>query len=332
MDETAIGEETRRASVASARGHLLAMRRALGRVLRRLGGGCLDSLRWLRTRTGRSKLARRADYLTKPAGLAVVNGDRESYVLDTRDKTIGKTLFEEGEFDLRKVYQAFALSGFASEKALFVDVGANIGSICIPVVKRGLAARALAIEPEPGNLRLLRMNTILNGVEDRVTVIERAASDRPDQPLEMEISPVNLGDHRVRTERRPGRYGEETRRTVVVRSTTLDAELDGHGTAPPFLWIDTQGFEAFVLEGAARTLARTPPVVIEFWPYGLERTGSRERLLATILGTLYDRLYDLGEPEPVPRPVDRATLTALAERYGPEARFTDILLVAEGAP
>lgn len=311
-----------------------AVRRMLGRRARRFGGGCLAGLRRLRAWIGGNRLARRADYFTKPAGLTVVNGADEVYILDTRDKTIGKVLFEAHAFDLSKVYQAFELSGFTGEDAVFVDVGANIGSICIPVVKRGLVSRALAIEPEPNNFRLLRANLILNGVDNRITPVQRAASDQSDQSLEMEISPINLGDHRVRKQLKPGIYDEQTRQTLIVKSTTLDAELAAFEAAPLFLWIDTQGFEAFVLGGAERTLARKPPVVLEFWPYGLERTGSLKRLEAALLNAPYDRLYDLYEPAPVPREITSDTLTALTEKYthGPGHRVTDILLMARDGP
>jgi len=58
-----------------------------------------------------------------------------------------------------------------------VDIGANIGlySLCL-AEKVGREGRVFALEPHPGNCRLLRKNLAVNGLEN-VTIIEKAASD-----------------------------------------------------------------------------------------------------------------------------------------------------------
>jgi hypothetical protein len=81
-------------------------------------------------------------------------------------------------------------------------------------------------------------------------------------------------------------YGEKNRASANVAMTTLDQmELDYHlkFDASTLLWIDTQGYEGQVLEGAQRILDRPPRerpmIVLEFWPYGLDRVDGFSRLI-----------------------------------------------------
>jgi hypothetical protein len=59
----------------------------------------------------------------------------------------------------------------------------------------------------------------------------------------------------------------------------LDAEYQLGISAGSLLWIDTQGHEGHVLEGAKHLIdcGRIKFVVAEFWPYGLERANGKEK-------------------------------------------------------
>ena len=74
---------------------------------------------------------------------------KEPFVVDTKDGIIGRVLFETGEFDFGKFETAHRLICERRGKApaLLVDIGANIGTICIPAISRGLVQSAIAIEP-----------------------------------------------------------------------------------------------------------------------------------------------------------------------------------------
>jgi hypothetical protein len=86
-------------------------------------------------------------------------------------------------------------------------------------------------------------------------------------------------------------YGEKNRVSANVPMTTLDQmEMDYHlkFDASTLLWIDTQGYEGHVLEGAQRILHRPrgerPMMVLEFWPYGLDRVDGFSRLARSLEG------------------------------------------------
>lgn len=57
-----------------------------------------------------------------------------------------------------------------------VDVGAHIGMVSIALALDNPGARILAVEPVPENLELLRENVELNGLSDRVRVLEGGAA------------------------------------------------------------------------------------------------------------------------------------------------------------
>ena len=59
-------------------------------------------------------------------------------------------------------------------------------------------------------------------------------------------------------------------------------------------WIDTQGHEGHVLSGASRLIQANVPIVIEFWPYGLKRSGGYP-LLRQFLAR-QNRVLDIHQP------------------------------------
>lgn len=254
----------------------------------------------------------------------------ESFVVSTRDKAIGRDIYANAEFDFAKLRTAIRLAGLSDRNAdlLFVDIGANIGPICIPVIKRGLAARALAIEPEPLNRKLLVANAILNDVSDRIEVFPVALGAAPGT-VTFELSDRNFGDHRIRSkvEASEDRYREAERDTVEVEMTTLDRVLEPETAPNVLLWLDTQGYEGFVLKGATATLKQRHPMVLEFWPYGMKRSGSFESLLECLCESDYETFVDLEDTEATRTALTGAALTELYERLGEDGRFTDILVL-----
>lgn len=73
------------------------------------------------------------------------------------------------------LHDAYRLADFADAGAIrtVLDLGAHIGLTTLTLAHRYPRARFLCVEPDAGNLRLLRRN--LESVKDRVTVVEGAA-------------------------------------------------------------------------------------------------------------------------------------------------------------
>ncbi|HET7485898.1 MAG TPA: FkbM family methyltransferase [Solirubrobacterales bacterium] len=261
----------------------------------------------------------------------VVESHGLRYVMNTDDHGAGMTLFMGIDSDhrtLERVLGALQAAGVASPVGkTLIDVGANVGTTSVAALGTFGFERAVCFEPLPRNRELLGLNLAYNGLEERSTIFEVALSDRAGEVV-FEIAPKNPSDGRVRVPGTDGgALGEEGWNTVEVPTATLDSfvesgevDLDSVG----LLWIDAQGHEGQIVAGAKTLIAKRVPLVIEFWPYGLRRSGGLEELVNTISFT-YGKLLDLGkDPPEAPRPV--ADIARLADEYQGVTQ-TDLLLI-----
>lgn len=211
----------------------------------------------------------------------------------TSDQTIGQQLYIHREFESQWVDTALRFLRTTQRlpdkgRGTVLDIGANLGVISIGLLHDREFEQAIAIEPDPRNFALLERNARQNQLSaERYVCLPCAASERRGE-AELELSGDNYGDHRVRAAERPQRpglperYREDGRQTIRVRMDTLDQLLAGVpaalSQAIALVWIDTQGHEGYVFSGGRELFSRDIPVVTEFWPYGIARSGmSQER-------------------------------------------------------
>lgn len=270
----------------------------------------------------RNNLLHINDWRTEVTPLVLAQQGNEVYVVSLDDMTIGATVRKTGGFDFEKFEATIALlpAGFRLETVY--DIGANIGVICIPAVKRGIAKRAVAIEPEPKNYELLVANIYLNGVQGQVEHHNFALGAQDDQLLCFELAETNFGDHRVRVTSDPGIFGEGERKSIEVRSTRLDSLVGTIDRESSLVWMDVQGYEGHVLAGAERVTDARVFLVTEVWPYGLMRAGAVDSFKRAV--AKYSHYYDLADPVPSAIPTDR--IDELFEKLGKTGANTDILL------
>lgn len=257
---------------------------------------------------------------------ALAEHPRESYLVETADRVIGRILYFRGDFDFTKFERAYALiqrrSPVSTVRSLpvLIDVGANVGSICIPAVARGLVSRALAFEPDRENLRLLLINALLNDVAGRIDA-DLAAVGNIEGAVSMARSATNFGDHRVRIDDE----GDADKVPMIV----LDDLADNLDLSNTIVWMDIQGFEGFAVAGAARFCAAGSPLVIEFCKADLDAAGSFELLITTLAESAYSAFYDLGESTPVRQTLTAGALRELGASLDRDGRFTDLLFLAD---
>jgi FkbM family methyltransferase len=232
--------------------------------------------------------------------MAHLQDTKETFVVIGYDTAVSRNLYVHGTSDFALLQTAVDALGATFTLEMLVDIGANIGTICVPAVKRGLAKRAIAIEPEARNYRMLMANIFLNGVEDRIQVHNQALGDSDDQTVLLELSPNNAGDHRIRVESTDGLLGEKNRVLTTVRSDTLERVVGDIDASRTLLFMDAQGSEGLILAGARHAVAAQVPVVTEVWPYGLKRAGCYHQLREVV--SRYQHFYDLSEASPVAHP------------------------------
>jgi FkbM family methyltransferase len=252
----------------------------------------------------------------------------------SRDAAVGRRLYSHGEFEYDKIEKALGLVRAAAPARAgagwLLDVGANIGTVCIPLVRDRAFARALAFEPEPRNYRFLVENVRANGLESAITAVNAGVSSA-NTTMTMELAFDNFGDHRIRVGTPRSSHPEcreEERAVIQVPVHRLDDYLASVPVAPSdvgLLWIDVQGHEHHVLEGASAVLAAGVPVVAEFWPYALARAGTDATAFVGLLRSRFRWFYDLEEAAPARCPV--ADADVLLSRYRADTAFTDVLLL-----
>ena len=254
------------------------------------------------------------------------NFGNEKYILNSNDKVVSKFLYISGTYDFAKCEKAISIC-FPDIKThpidLFLNIGANIGSICIPIVNRQYAKKSIAIEPEPQNYRNLVSNIYLNNLQDKIKHYCHAVSDKNDENLNLELSEYNFADHRISISKQEGSYSESKRKKIAVKSKTLDYFCDHFDKKRNLIYMDVQGYEGIILQGCPEIISMKIPFVIEVWPYGLNRTNSLEILKKMI--KKYSYVYDLSEKNPEKRPSD--DIEKIINRLGEKnTKYTDILI------
>lgn len=203
--------------------------------------------------------------------------------------------------------------------ASFIDVGANIGTVTIPIA-RSFRGPVLAVEPTRQNFDALCDNLRMNGLLGHVAA-QRVALGSARGTTMMHLSPDNSGDHRAG----PGAAGE-SRAVEEVELWTLEecVEADRRLIPPFLLKIDVQGFEGEVIHGAQALLRDTACLaLLEFWPFGLRANGWTPSDLFALLTVTGLRVYLMTEATAL-QPLGCASeLEALADRL-PETGYTTL--------
>lgn len=166
-----------------------------------------------------------------------------TFMFPAGDAIVGRSLRVHGEFarpevDLIRAYLDQA------EPGTFLDVGANIGAIALPVAAAFPQARAIAVEAHRGLAQVLGANALNNRLYN--LEVHHAAMGPAEQ-----VAGFTMPSLKVK-----GNFGSlgmhGTEAMEPVRMWTLDAAAPADTR---FVKIDVEGFELEVLRGAARTVA-----------------------------------------------------------------------------
>ena len=156
----------------------------------------------------------------------------------------GADLFFDPQWE---VSERRIVADFLPDCSTFIDVGANHGFYSLLGARSG--KNVVAVEPEEGNLILLRSNVAINQAEVEVQAAALSASTGT-------ASLYGDGDMASMDRQWQG-VGKGFRQKVAT--TTLDKLVAGRWPGERlFIKIDVEGFEDQVLRGATATLARSP--------------------------------------------------------------------------
>jgi len=154
-----------------------------------------------------------------------------------------------------------------------IDIGANIGAICLPLASRHADTRIIAVEPTNNAFKRLTRNIALNpDLQPRIKTVQAFMGDGSKAVPGLIAYPSwrldNAGGtlHDVHL----GVAHEVTCPTLSIDGLVQQYALDHLD----FIKIDTDGHELDILKGAKQTLQRwRPMVVFEFCFYENEKRG-----------------------------------------------------------
>ncbi len=193
---------------------------------------------------------------------------------------------------------------------VWLDIGANIGSVCIATAHRRPDVKIIAVEASPWIYKYLKRNIELNGVPN-ITPINFAVYSESGKSMPM-FAPRDL-------------FGKGSLKSVytseseMVRTLTID-DIKNKYRIPVvhFIKVDVEGFEASVFSGLSSTASSDrPQVVFEFSEWAETEAGFKAGEAQSIMLNKGYRLQELdanfnpiGAPSMSPFKVKNANLLA----------------------
>jgi FkbM family methyltransferase len=236
-----------------------------------------------------TKVWTRTREVVTPQGFRLVSGLHPAYEQMRR-----------GEFE---IHEAALIRGLLSCSDRFIDVGANLGYYTCMALTAGKPA--LAVEPQPQNLRCLFQNLIANGWQARAEVFPLALSDHPGL-----LSLYGASGPSASLVK--GWAGYSARHRQIVPVSTLDNLLAGRFDGERLLVkIDVEGAEYGVVKGALGSLARVPAPawVVEICLQEFHPEGANPDFLG-VFNLFWAAGYQAYAVGPSPRPVSKQEVEA----------------------
>ena len=135
-----------------------------------------------------------SDSESGPAQRALRTANTERFEGSPRDRVVMDEYRRLGHW-AQELVELMVERLFAGGSGTLIDIGANIGLVCVPVIER-TRAQGVCFEPEPQNFDYLQRNVARHGLTQRIQC-RRAACHASARPLPLVLSRDNLGDHRL---------------------------------------------------------------------------------------------------------------------------------------
>jgi FkbM family methyltransferase len=176
-----------------------------------------------------------------------------SLYVDPRDTIVSRRILESGHWE---VWTTMAVLSLLRRGDRVVEVGANLGYYTVLMADRvGPGGAILSLEANPRLAAMIEDSVALNGFQDRVSVLNRAALDKPG-PISFVTSTSNSGAGHVRILAEAPFADAET---ITIDAVRLD---DVCPDRIDFIRLDAEGCEPQILRGAQDVLARNPDIVV----------------------------------------------------------------------
>jgi FkbM family methyltransferase len=178
----------------------------------------------------------------------------------------------DGEYHLNEVKRLGRIPDYST----VLDLGTNIGITAIMIAKLFPTVRVIGVEPMPPNFACALENIHLNGVADRVTILNAALSSDTSSPIKISYSGANSGGSSVHPEFHEAGYTHD----FAIQPITVDEIVEHFNvTAASFIKLDCEGCEFDIVPAF-------PPRVVDIFMKAVVMGEVHERLLTIHGGKL----------------------------------------------
>ncbi|HEY5773246.1 MAG TPA: FkbM family methyltransferase [Chitinophagaceae bacterium] len=188
-----------------------------------------------------------------------------NYILPNLRESISFDIFVNGVYE--KETFSF-LNSLIPTNGVFLDLGANIGSISLPLIKNRPDIRCFCVEAAPWIFEYLQKNINTNIVSDKITLINKALLDRNGETLPFYSPKEQFGKGSLSP--------VFTQEAIPVISITVDELVkEYHLPNVDMIKIDIEGYEYFAFKGASELLMheKAPEILFEFVDWAEENAG-----------------------------------------------------------
>jgi len=236
----------------------------------------------------------------------IVKTKQGTFKILTKDNAISRSLFVRKEYESELISKtiSFLISKGKHNpngRGNLMDIGGNNGITTISMLTANFFEKSAIIEPEPSNFELMCENLKLNNLTERVFSFQYAVSDKTGT-LVFELSPDNMGDHRIRNNKNPEQiyenFKESQRKLINVPSLPLNEIIKQLPTefvnGIELVWVDIQGYEGYLFRGAKKWFVESNvAVATEIWPYVIIRSGIVLEEFIEIVSGIWNSYYIL---------------------------------------
>ena len=236
------------------------------------------------------------------------------YLMHSSD-WISKKLFIDNSFDDKIIKKAVKILKIKKYKRTLINIGAHIGSTCIPALKKRYFKSLIAFEPSTKNFNLLAANLYLNNLGKRAKIFNLALSNKKSQLFIKKFQ--NSGDYRV--------VKSKSKKLEKVDSDILDKFTMQLNKKNSLIVIDAKGHEPLIFLGSKTTLKKKIPIVFEFAPFLMDNNWIKG---FNLILKNYKYFYDLHNPS-IKRKLEKMELIKLYTKLNSTNKktYTDLLII-----
>jgi FkbM family methyltransferase len=209
-----------------------------------------------------------------------------SYLLPNLIENVSREIFINGIYE-RDTSEFFVAR--SPRDGVFLDLGANIGAISVPLHQKRKDLRIVGVEAAPWLFPYLKRNFEQNGL-DTGLLVNKALFNKDDRDIDFFSPDVKFGKGSLSPT-----YTDKATKVRTVRLDTLVAQLKL--SRVDIIKIDVEGHEYHVFQGGEMLLggADAPDILFEFEDWAEDAAKLAPGTAQTYLMTKGYTLYKLGD-------------------------------------